>query len=473
MNETGKTLTSLDYVEIPDSIFRAYDIRGVYGEELSAAVIRRIALAIGSEARALGIDALLCGRDARLSSPELSVALIAGLRESGINVIDLGIIPTPQLYFASHVSQWHSGVMLTASHNPAEYNGIKIVFRQASLTAESIQQIKRRAQQQLFTSGRGSLQALDIAPQFIAQVCGHVKIQGRPRVVIDCGNAVTSLLAPQLFKALGCELELLFCELDGRFPNHAPDPTQPENLRQLVETVLATQADIGFAFDGDGDRLGIVANDGQIIDADRLLAVLIKHIVPAHPGEPVIFDVKCSSRLAGLIRKYGGVPVMHRSGHSFMKQKMQETGAPLGGEYSAHIFIKDRWYGYDDGLYTAARVLEILTASKQTSSELFASLGSRACTPELKVAVAETDKFALMERILSLADFPGARIILLDGIRVEFDDGWGLVRVSNTSPALLLRFEADNAQALESIKARFASLLLQADQSLPINFLNN
>ena len=456
--------------EINPGIFRAYDIRGVYGSDLTEDNICRIGQAIGSEALALGISTLLFGRDARLSSPSLGKALVSGIRSSGCHIVDLGVIHTPLLYFATFASEWDSGVMLTASHNPANYNGIKIVLRRSCLSDNQITRIYQRIVQHDVAQGSGAYQCLDMAPAYLERITTDVRLQRRLKVVVDCGNAVTATIAPQLFRDLGCDVVTLFAELDGRFPNHDPDPTQPANLTALIRTVREQGADLGIAFDGDGDRLGLVAQDGEIINADLLLAMLVKDIVPRHPGKPVIFDVKCTDRLVALVQKLGGEPIMHRSGHSLMKQKMVATGAVLGGEFSAHVFILDRWYGFDDGLYAAARILEILAREPATVSVQFARFGKRPGTGELKVPVSEDRKFQLMARIESAAKFPDARLITLDGVRAEFADGWGLVRVSNTSPALLLRFEGDTTAALQSIMARFKALLLQVDASLPINF---
>lgn len=463
-------LEALSCIQIPSEIFRAYDIRGIYGEQLDETSIELIGRAIGSEALAQGIDTLLLGRDGRLSSPQLSEALVCGVLATGCNIVDLGLVPTPLVYFATHNTQWDSGIVLTASHNPASYNGIKIVFRQSCLADNQIQDIRRRIEQGQFTSGQGEYHCQEIVDNYVKTVCGQIDLARKLKIVIDCGNGVTGVVAPALFSALGCEVEKLFCEVNGHFPNHDPDPTQAENLEQLQARVLATQAHIGLAFDGDGDRLAVVTNEAEIIDTDRLLAVLVRNILPHHPSAKVVYDVKCSNRLATLIRDCGGIPVMHRSGHSLMKQKMQQTGAPIGGEFSAHIFIRDRWFGFDDGLYTAARLLEILAQDQTSAADLFAILGERYTTPELKVPVAESQKFRLMARILEGAVFPDGQIIEIDGLRVEFSDGWGLVRASNTSPALLLRFEAECPQALDRIQYRFRELLLQVDETLPINF---
>jgi len=455
---------------VPPEIFRAYDIRGVYGEQLSEPGIELIGRSIGSEARSLGITTLLVGRDGRLSSPSLCKHLIQGIRSSGCAVVDLGIVPSPLLYFATHTTKWNSGVMLTASHNPASYNGIKMVFKRACLADNQIQRIRQRIVDNKLSNGSGGYETLDLKQDYIDKIRQTVPLSRPVRIVLDCGNGATAVVAQELFEALGCDVTPLYCDLDGRFPNHPPDPTRKENLRGLAAEVLEQQADLGLAFDGDGDRLGVVTNTGKPVDTDSVLAVLIKSILPSYPGEAVVYDVKCSSRLTMLIQKLGGHAVMHRSGHSFMKQEMEATQAPLGGEFSAHIFIRDRWYGYDDGMYTGVRLLEILADSDKSADQLFAVLGPRSATEELSVPVAEAEKFALVEAILARADFPDARLVTIDGLRAEFADGWGLVRASNTSAALLLRFEADNDQALERIQQHFKSLLLDVAPELQLHF---
>lgn len=455
---------------IPASIFRAYDIRGIVEEQLTEDSVRQISRGIGSEALAYGIDTLLVGFDGRLSSPSLSRALTAGLLSTGCKVVNLGMVPTPLLYYASHTSGIESGVMLTASHNPANYNGLKVVFKQACLAPKQIQKIRRRVEQGQLTDGAGSYSELSIQPRYIEEICSSVSLGRKLKLVVDCGNAVPGLVAPELFRALSCEVEPLFCDIDGNFPNHHPDPTEADNLASLSARVVASQADLGIAFDGDGDRLGIVTNLGEAVDADKILMLLVKHIAPKYPAAPIIYDVKCSSNLARVITAMGAIPVMHRSGHSFMKQKMQETGAPLGGEFSAHIFIKDRWFGFDDGLYAAARVLEILSHLQHSAHEEFASFPSSLNTPEIKLPVPEAAKFELMQRIIDKAKFPGAKVVLLDGLRVEYSDGWGLVRASNTSAALLLRFEADTLPRLRAIQVSFKALIHSADKGLELNF---
>ena len=455
---------------IPASIFRAYDIRGLVDEQLTENSVELISRAIGSEALANGIASLLVGFDGRLSSPILSKALITGLQSAGCNVVNLGLIPTPLLYFATHVSSHSSGVMLTASHNPSNYNGLKIVFNQNCLADNQIQRIKHRIDNNQLSSGEGTYQDLNIIDAYLEDVSKRINLKRPLSLIIDCGNAVPATVAPNLFKQLGCEVTPLYCDIDGSFPNHHPDPTIPENLTTLAKQVVNTGADLGIAFDGDGDRLGIVTNKGEFIDADKMLMLLIENILPNYAKAPVVFDVKCSSELAVKISSIGGKPVMHRSGHSFMKQKMRETGAPIGGEYAAHIFFKDRWFGFDDGIYTAARIVEILSSQDKSSSEVFGAFNSTLSTPEIKLEVGEESKFGLIDRLLELAEFPEGKLITLDGLRVEFADGWGLIRASNTSPALLLRFEASNEERLNEIKKAFKALISRVDNRISLDF---
>lgn len=455
---------------LPDSIFRAYDIRGIAGLELTADGVELIAKSIASEALDIGIETLMIGFDGRLSSPLLSKALIKGVLETGCNVVNLGLLPTPMLYFATHTCPTTSGVMLTASHNPANYNGLKIVFRQTCLADNQIQQIRSRIQTGSLRRGNGKYSELDISENYLANICSRIKLTRPLKLVIDCGNAVSGIIAPELFQRLGCEVVPLFCELDGSFPNHHPDPTNPNNMKQLAHEVVKQKADLGVAFDGDGDRLGVVTELGQLVSTDKLLMLLVKAIAPDYPGQPIIYDVKSSTALSDLITALGAVPVMHRSGHSFMKQKMLETNAPLGGEYAAHVFIKDRWYGFDDGLYAAARVVESLSQMSHSSSVEFDSYQTPISTPEIAVPVSDDRKFKLIAKIQALAKFPEGEIISIDGLRVEFENGWGLVRASNTSPALLLRFEANTSEQIELLKQQFKALLFCADKNLQLNF---
>lgn len=474
--EESQKLTSSDNTTNPEAtglsstMFRAYDIRGLVETELTADSIHLIGRAIGSLALEHGHSEVLFGADSRLSSPALAVALQAGILASGCDIMDLGIIPTPLLYFATHTTQCNSGVMLTASHNPAEYNGIKIVRNRSCLTPEQIQAIRERALHLASTPepdcSPGTLRQSDILAPYLERVTQDVRLARPLKIIVDCGNAVPGLVAPALFERLGCDVTPLYCEPDGRFPNHHPDPTVASNLTTLIDEVLSRGADLGIALDGDGDRVVMVTDQGNIIDTDRLLMLLVRDIVPRYVQPNVVFDVKCSKLLADEIIAHGGQPVMSRSGHSFMKFTMQETQAVVGGEFSAHIFIKDRWYGYDDGLYTAARFLEILAASDQTAEAMLRSLPASMATPELRIDVDDDQKFLLMEKIASAASFPKARINRLDGIRADFKDGWGLVRASNTTPALLLRFEAGSSQSLLQIQEAFRRLLKQVDKRL-------
>ena len=462
--------TQADPESIPASIFRAYDIRGVAEQQLASQNVKRIGQAIGSEALDQNITSLLVGYDGRLSSPALSIALIEGIRSSGCSAVSIGLVPTPLLYFATYATDYASGVMLTASHNPANYNGLKIVFNQNSLAGNQIQKIRTRIENDQLRTGSGKFSELEVDRSYIDDICTRIQLSKPLKVVIDCGNAVPGKIAPTLFKELGCDVHPIFCEIDGNFPNHHPDPTVPENLAALASTVLEKNADIGIALDGDGDRVGLITNRGKFVDADRMLMALVQSILPNYPGRTVVFDVKCTSKLGALVKQFGGSPIMHRSGHSLMKQKMRETNAILGGEFAAHIFIKDNWFGFDDGLYVAARLLKIISESCASSDEIFEQFFTGFCTPEIRIEVPEERKFLLMDRLIELASFPTATLITLDGLRVEYADGWGLVRASNTSPALQLRFEADTRIRMNEIQEQFKHLILSADKTLEISF---
>ena len=471
-NLSQANLESSTYAETSPSpaIFRAYDVRGVADTQLTTDVIYVVARAIASDALEQGINSLYFGFDGRNSSPALSHAAIEGILSTGCNVINIGLVPSPVLYFATHALAHSSGVILTASHNPANYNGLKILFRRTSLTAQQIQNLRLRIQEKRLLNGIGSYQEISVNQLYVNDICGRISLSRPMRVVVDCGNAVPGVIAPDLFAKLGCHVIPLFCEVDGDFPNHHPDPTVLENLDQLCAEVIAQNADLGIAFDGDGDRVALVTNKGEAVGTDRLLMLLIKAIAPKYPGAPIIYDVKCSSAIAKLVTQLGGVPIMHRSGHSFMKQKMTETQAPLGGEFASHIFIKDRWYGFDDGLYAAARAVEILSQLAHCASQEFAHLKTPLNTPEIKIDVTDESKFGLMAKIHSLASFPDAKIHDIDGLRVEFDFGWGLIRASNTSPALLLRFEAETVEQINYLKAEFKALIRTADTNIQLDF---
>jgi len=459
-------------VKLPASIFRAYDIRGVVGKGLSANTVQVIGRAIGSEADALSQKTIVVGRDGRNSSAELSEALIKGLQSSGRDVIDIGRVPTPLVYFATHYLETGSGVMVTGSHNPPEYNGLKIMLGGDTLFGERIAALKTRADAGDFSSGSGGLQNTDVVSEYIRRVSEDVPVAlgSAFKVVIDCGNGVAGDVAPQLIRALGHDVIELYCEIDGNFPNHHPDPSQPANLKDLIQAVKDNAADIGFAFDGDGDRLGIVDGLGSVIYPDRQLMLFARDVLSRNPGAEIIFDVKCSSRLPKLIEKFGGNPVMWKTGHSYIKSKLKETGAPLAGEMSGHIFFKERWYGFDDALYAAARMLEILMGFKQSPAEVFKQLPAGVATPELKVELAEGEHQAFMEKFENSGAFANGTLTLIDGVRVDYADGWGLVRPSNTTPSLVLRFEADSKEALKRIGGVFKKTILEINPNLKLPF---
>jgi len=455
---------------IPRSSFRAYDIRGIADTELTPDSVYTIARAIATFFRQNTVTEVVIARDDRLSSPVLYPALKAGLLDTGLDVIELGRVPTPMLYFATHVSATSSGIMLTASHNAAQYNGLKIVFRQHPLTPEQIQQIYDLAVANDFVAGQGNASELAITERYLEHVARNVNVNKPLKVVVDCGNAITSEIAPQLLQRLGCEVVPLHCVSDGRFPNHHPDPTIVENLQDLIGAVHEHQTDIGLALDGDGDRLGVVTETGEIIWPDRQLMLFARDILPKHLGATVIYDVKCSRHLATVIEEQQGKPLMWKTGHSLIENKMVETDAVLAGEMSGHLFFRDRWFGCDDGLYTAARLLEVLSRFAGGASELFAQLPNSFNTPELKLEVCDEDKFRLMDDITQQAEFVDATVTTIDGLRVEYPDGWGLIRPSNTTPCLVLRFEADDETALKHIQAAFREQLLKVDDSLSLPF---
>jgi len=456
---------------LPDSIFRAYDIRGVVGETLTEQIVYELGRAIGSEAYDQGEQTVIIARDGRHSGGAFSEALRDGLMASGRDVLDIGMVPTPVLYFATHFLGSRTGVMITGSHNPSNYNGLKIVINGTALSGEAIGGLKRRIEQGNFQSGQGSLQEQDLLPDYIDRVLGDVQLSRPLKLVVDCGNGVAGVVAPALFQALGCEVVPLYCKVDGDFPNHHPDPGKPENLVDLITAVREHKADLGVAFDGDGDRLGVVDGSGKVIWPDRLLMLLARDVLSRNPGGDVIYDVKSSRHLADEILSYGGRPIMWKTGHSLIKAKMRETGALLAGEMSGHIFIQERWYGFDDGLYSCARLLELLSSEPIPVNEVFDSLPESVSTPELNLQFQqEGANFALLERLTGQADFADAKITAIDGLRVEFEDGWGLVRPSNTTPAVVFRFEADSEPALERIQQQFRDWLLRVEPGLKLPF---
>ena len=456
---------------IDPSIFRAYDIRGVVDQSLTVGTVSQIGRAIGSEALQRGRNTVVVGRDGRLSGPMLSHALIEGITSTGCDVKDIGCVPTPVLYFATHYLDTQTGVVVTGSHNPPDYNGLKIVIDGETLSGESIQSLRERIETGNFIAGRqGSVQTINVVPDYVEKIRGDVDLARPMSVIIDCGNGVAGHVAPDLLRALGCEVKELYCEVDGNFPNHHPDPSKEENLVDLIGVVQSSQADLGLAFDGDGDRLGVVTSTGTVVWPDRVLMLFARDILERNPGGQIIYDVKCTRYLDALIRENGGQPLMWKTGHSFIKAKIKETGALLAGEMSGHIFINERWYGFDDALYAAARLLEVLAKDSRTSDAVFAELPDSVNTPELNVAMQEGEPPVFINSLLETANFEGATISTIDGLRVDFPDGWGLVRASNTTPVLVLRFEADTQDALARIMGEFRREMIQVNPHLSLPF---
>jgi len=454
---------------LPKEIFKAYDIRGIVGRTLTPDIVTLIGRAIGSEARARKQTSVVIGRDGRLSGPELAQALARGIQEAGADVIDVGRVATPMLYFATHRLETQSGVMVTGSHNPPDYNGLKMVIAGETLSGDAIQALRRRIERGDLAAGTGNYSRADIAEEYLARIAGDVKLARPMRITVDCGNGVPGAFAPELYRRLGCEVLELFCEVDGTFPNHHPDPSVPGNLEDLATALRNTDAEIGLAFDGDGDRLGVVTKDGSIIFPDRQLMLFAADVLSRNPGASVIFDVKCTRNLAPWIERHGGKPVLWKTGHSFIKAKLRETGGLLAGEMSGHIFFKERWYGFDDGMYAGARLLEYLSRQADVSATLH-GIPDAVSTPELQIKLREGENYALIETLQRTARFDDPReIIALDGLRVEYADGFGLARASNTTPVIVLRFEADSSDALRRIQEDFRRVLLEAkpDAELP------
>ena len=461
-----------DRAQVERNIFRAYDIRGIVGKTLTRGVARLIGRAIGSEAQQRGLKEIVVARDGRLSGPDLMASLIEGLRSTGCDVIDIGAAPTPLLYFATFHLNTGSGVMVTGSHNPPDYNGFKIVLGGETLAEDAIQNLYARISESNFVAGTGGLQSMNLQHDYLDRISNDVQVERRLKVVVDCGNGIAGATAPAVLEAIGCEVVPLFCEVDGRFPNHHPDPSDPHNLQDLALTVKQIKADVGIAFDGDGDRLGVVTTDGESVYADRLLMLFSRDVLSRNPGATIIYDVKCTGKLQPMILEAGGSPIMWRTGHSLIKAKMRETNAELAGEMSGHFFFKERWYGFDDAIYAAARLLEILAAdlAGRTPTEVFASLPKGVSTPELKIPMEEGEHYRFVQAFQQKAKFEGARITTIDGMRADWPDGWGLVRASNTTPVLVLRFDADNEKALHRIQTVFRGQLLQLNPKLQLPF---
>jgi phosphomannomutase/phosphoglucomutase len=457
-------------MQYPKEIFKAYDIRGIVGKTLTTEIVEAIGQAIGSEAKARAQTAICIGRDGRLSGPELAAALARGIQKAGVDVVDLGLVATPMTYFAAFDLKTDSAVMVTGSHNPPDYNGLKMVLGGETLSGEAIQKLRLRLENNDLASGGGGYRTHDIAPAYLDRIVSDVKLARPMNIIVDCGNGVPGAFAPELYRRMGCTVRELFCEVDGTFPNHHPDPSQPKNLQDLIAALKDGPEEIGLAFDGDGDRLGVVTKDGTIIFPDRQLMLFADDVLSRNPGAEIIFDVKSTRNLFGWIRARGGRPLLWKTGHSFIKAKMKETGALLAGEMSGHVFFKERWYGFDDGLYAGARMLEYLSKQADINATLH-GLPDTVNTPELNIKMGEGEHYALMEILQRTAKFTDAKeVITLDGLRVEYADGFGLARPSNTTPVIVLRFEADNEAALEHIKNDFRRVIHEQAPGLALPF---
>ncbi|HSV17161.1 MAG TPA: phosphomannomutase/phosphoglucomutase [Casimicrobiaceae bacterium] len=457
-------------MELPSEIFKAYDIRGIVGKTLTPLIVEVIGRALGSLARERGRDTIVVGRDGRLSGPELAQALSDGIRKAGVDVIDIGMVVTPMTYFATYELGTGSSVMVTGSHNPPDYNGLKMVIDGTTLSGDDIQALRHRIARDDFTGGEGKLRTHDIAPAYFERIVSDVKLARPLRLAVDCGNGVAGAFAPALYRKMGCTVDELFCDVDGAFPNHHPDPSQPANLQDLIARLARGDLDIGFAFDGDGDRLGVVTPRGKVIFSDRQLMLFAADVLSRTPGATVIYDVKSTRKLKPWIEERGGKPLLWKTGHSLIKAKMKETGAALAGEMSGHTFFGERWYGFDDGLYAGARLLEILARADDPGA-LLESLPDAVSTPELNIACSEGEQHALIARLQETARFAGAtEVIRIDGLRVEYPDGFGLARASNTTPVIVLRFEADDEAALARIQGDFRRVLAAVKPGVKLPF---
>ena len=457
-------------MKVNSEIFRAYDIRGIFEKELSKDLIYKIGQAVGSMVLEEKSKQIYVGRDGRISGKEVSNYFIEGILATGCDVIFVGLVHTPLLYFATFEGVTKNGVMITGSHNPKEYNGFKIVINNNSLTEEDIQNLKFKIEQSNFKVGTGKLTKESFNETYIQKIATKIKIKKKLKIVLDCGNGSSGILGPEILRNYSSNLIELYCEVDGNFPNHHPDPSEPKNLFSLIKTVKKEGADIGIAFDGDGDRLGVVDSEGEIIFPDRYLALMAEDILKKNDSGKIIFDVKCSNKLDQVIRENNGIPIMAKTGHSFIKSEIARTGAILGGEMSGHIFYNDNWYGFDDGIFASLRLLEILSSQDISTHEVFKKIPKMFSTPEIKISVKDARKFKIIEELKNNFKPEGYDSILLDGLRLEKEDSWGLVRASNTTPSLVLRFEAKTEKKLMQIKELFQNALLEIDNKL--NFLN-
>ncbi|MDF1758521.1 MAG: phosphomannomutase/phosphoglucomutase [Legionellaceae bacterium] len=456
--------------QVTKSVFRAYDIRGLIGEQLDENSFYSIGRALSCRLEALKRKSILVARDGRLTSDKLTNALIQGLLDSGIDVVDLGMVPTPVMYFATNVYGIDSGLMVTGSHNPAEYNGLKMVLAGTTLALNDISRIYDLVESKSAIHGEGKYQQHDILDTYANRIKQDIKLKRQLKVVVDCGNGISGVIVPQVLRLLGAEVIELFCDVDGRFPNHHPDPTVEKNLSELKKVVQEQNADIGLAFDGDGDRIGVITNDCELIWPDRLMMFYAPHIIKNNPGATIVFDVKCSSHLESVINNSGGVAKMSPTGHSLVKKIMKDENAALAGEMSGHIFFKDRWYGFDDALYSACRLLELISLSHESVSKQFSLVPNSINTPEIKIPIIEDNKFSFMQEFTKLATFPDAKLISIDGLRVEYPYGWGLIRASNTTPCLVARFEAQDIDGMTQIQSLFKDQLKAIDQNLLLPF---
>ncbi len=455
---------------ITEDIFRAYDIRGIVETALTPDAVELIGQAFATEALAQGQKTVVIGRDGRLSSPELAQRLSKGLRAGGCDVVDVGMVPTPVLYYATHKLKTGTGIMVTGSHNPPQYNGLKMLIAGNTLYGDGIRALYQMIVDDRLNSGEGTHSEQDLLPDYMDTIVNDIKLEKPLNIAVDCGNGVAGVLATELFTRLGCKVTELFCDVDGTFPNHHPDPSKPENLNDLKKSIRDNGLDLGLAFDGDGDRVGILDDQQNILWADRQMMLYAGDVLKRKPGALIIFDIKSTSNLEKYIRDHGGEPLMWKTGHSFIKAKMKETGAELAGEMSGHIFFKERWFGFDDGLYSAARMLEIISQHNESTSELFKTLPDSVNTPELQIDFAEGEHYRFMEKFIANADFKGADTLTIDGIRVNYENGWGLIRPSNTTPCLVLRFEANDEKTLNEIQNIFREQLLAVDSTLSLPF---
>jgi phosphomannomutase/phosphoglucomutase len=465
--------TTIDLATVKSEIFRACDVRGIVGNTLTQDIAYLLGLSFGTQALRLQQTRVIVARDGRHSGAMLSKGLSDGLRDSGCDVIDIGQVPTPVLYFATHALNTGTGIMITGSHNPPDYNGFKMMLAGDTLAEEQIQALFTCIQNRSFSHGQGSLQNIDLIDDYIARIQQDIKLQQPLKIVVDCGNGVVGVLAEKLFRALGCEVIPLYCEVDGDFPHHHPDPGQPENLQDLIQAVKKEKAHLGFGFDGDGDRLGVVTNEGEIIWPDRVMMLFAEDLLKREPGAKIIYDVKCSQHLRERIEQFGGIAIMYKTGHALIKRKMREENALLSGEMSGHFFFKERWYGFDDATYAGARLLEILSQLPEDQIDLgaiFKAYPNSVNTPEINIAISEAQKFPFIELLKTHHQFQDAEIITVDGVRAEFADGWGLVRASNTTPCLVLRFEAINEVALARIQAQFKETIFALAPDIAVPF---